>query len=164
MEISWKKIQDDDIVEIGKWLSEEDKHNLCMTQKGWEQTAQDIENCLKLLDGGQFVNIIGYINGKPAVAVMFGIEHPAMLNLYNIVVNPKFRHFGVAKTVMTMLLKNDVGIGITKPYQKIKVSTLPGNAKMQCLLIGMGFSGKGFDGDYLVFEKVVTKTNENIKW
>ncbi len=164
MEIKWKTIEEKELSIINSWLSDDDKYNLCMNEKSWGQTAEDIGECLKNLDGGQFVNIIGYINEKPEVAVMFGIEHPKTLNLYNIAVSPDWRGFGVAKRVLTMLLKNDASVGIVMPYEKVKVSTRPGNVKMQCLLVKMEFSGKGFDGDYLVFEKQVTKTNENIKW
>ena len=97
MKIEWKNIDNEEIEIINHWLSNKDKHNLCMTQKGWQQTAKDVGDCLKYMNNAEFKNIIGYINGKPAVALMFGIESIGVLNLYNIVVNPKCRNMGVAK-------------------------------------------------------------------
>ena len=50
MKIEWKNIDNEEIAIINHWLSQEDKHNLCMTQKGWQQTAEDIGDCLKYMN------------------------------------------------------------------------------------------------------------------
>ena len=50
IKIEWKNIDNKDITIINSWLSNQDKHNLCMTQKGWKQTAEDIADCLKYMD------------------------------------------------------------------------------------------------------------------
>ena len=48
MQIIWEKIDKSRQKIINSWLSVLDKHNLCMEQKSWEQTASDI-NCVMLL-------------------------------------------------------------------------------------------------------------------
>ena len=163
MQIEWKNIEDIEYEIINGWLSNEDKHNLCMQDKSWKQTAIDIEDCLKIMDNAQFKNIMGYVNGKPIVAVMFGVEQIKVLNLYNIVVNPKYRDKGIAKEVINKLLKNDKGLNITQPYKKVVASTLPNNASVQHMFNSLEFQNLGFNGEYIVFEKNAIKPNENIK-
>lgn len=153
MKIEWKKITDEQYNIINNWLSNQDRHNLCMESKDWKQTAQDIGECLRYMENAQFKNIIGYINNKPVVAVMFGIEQIGVLNLYDIVVNPSFRNLGVAKNVIKKLLHNDNSLHLIQPYQKVVSSTLPDNKKMQHLFTDLGFDNLGFDGEYVVFEK-----------
>ena len=46
MKIKWKTIENIDYEEIESWLSFQDKTNLCMQSKNWEQTATDIGECL----------------------------------------------------------------------------------------------------------------------
>ena len=162
MQIEWKSIENKEYETINSWLSSLDKHNLCMTEKNWKQTAHDIEDCLKIMDNAQFKNIIGYVNGKPVVAVMFGIEQIKVLNLYNIVVNPKFRNRGIAKDVICQLLKKDKTLKLTQPYNKIIVSTLPDNVKVQQMFKDLSFQNLGFDGEYVVYEKNISKTDEKI--
>ena len=163
MQIKWKKIENGDVKRINDWLSCEDKHNLCMEEKGWMQTANDIEECLNIMPNAEFKNIIGYVNGKPVVAVMFGVEQIEALNLYNIVVNPKCRHMGVAKEVVWQLLAQDKSLKITKSYNKVMASALPNNDCIIKLFKGLNFNSLGFDGEYIVFEKNVVKTNEKVK-
>lgn len=160
MKIEWKTIQSKDYAILDKWLSEQDKINLCMQHKSWEQTANDIGDCLQYMDNAQFKNLVGYINGKPVVFVMFGIEQIQVLNLYNIVVNPDCRNLGVAKNVISQLLKNDVSLKLSKPYTKVISSTLPQNTAMQSLFESLGFKNLGFDGEYVVFENNAENTNE----
>lgn len=157
MKIEWKEIAAKENIIIENWLSYSDKKNLCMTDKNWEQTASDIEECLKFMTESQFKNLIGYINGKPVCAAMFGIEHWRLLNLYNIVVNPAFRNRGLAKEVLSQLLKNDKSLGISVSYDKLKVSTLPSNKNMEHILEKKGFSNAGFNGEYNVFKKTLSK-------
>ena len=158
MKLDWKNIDEKEINTINRWLSISDKQNLCMTQKDWQQTAEDIGDCLKYMNNAEFKNIIGYINGKPIVALMFGIESIGVLNLYNIVVNPKFRNLGVAKNVINKLLNNS--LNISKPYKKVIMSILPNNENMKNLLNGLEFNNKGFDGQYVVCEKPILKKQE----
>ena len=162
MKIEWKNIDNEEIAIINHWLSQEDKHNLCMTQKGWQQTAEDIGDCLKYMNNAEFKNIIGYINGKPAVALMFGIEQIKVLNLYNIVVNPKCRNMGIAKKVVLSLLNNDYTLKLTKQYTKVIASCLPDNIKVQTMFKTLGFTDLGFDGEYIVFEKNAIKVDERV--
>ena len=160
MKIKWKTIEKADYRTIESWLGEQDKINLCMQTKNWEQTATDIGECLELMDNAQFKNLIGFINDKPVVAVMFGIEQIKVLNLYNIVVNPKCRNHGVAKNAVMQLVKNDASLEISKPYEKVIASTLPDNKNVQKLFESLGFANKGFDGEYVVFENIAQNLNE----
>lgn len=160
MNIEWKNIGDNESVLINTWLSSQDKHNLCMTKKSWKQTAIDIDDCLKYMDNAQFKNIMGFIFGKPAVAVMFGIEQGEILNLYNIVVNPACRNMGVATKVISKLLNHDNSLRIEKSYKKVVVSALPDNFTVHNLLKTMGFNNLGFNGEYVVFEKDLVKIDE----
>lgn len=162
MEIKWKIIEDNEIKIIDSWLTLQDKQNLCMTEKSWKQTAYDIEDCLKTMDRAQFKNIIGYINGKPAVAMMFGIEQIEALNLYNIVVNPKCRRKGVAKVSIIQLLKNDKTLKLAIPYKKVMASVLPENFQMFKVFNALEFKNLGFDGEYFIFEKDIIKTDEKV--
>ena len=157
-----KPIEKTDYETIESWLSFQDKTNLCMQTKNWEQTASDICECLELMDNAQFKNLVGFVNDKPVVAVMFGIEQIKVLNLYNIVVNPKYRGNGIAKNVILQLVKNDESLGISKPYEKVIASTLPDNQKVQKVFQNLGFQNLGFDGEYVVFEKFVQNENEII--
>lgn len=153
MEIKWKDIENKHCKLIDKWLSESDRHNLCMQNKNWKQTANDINECLALMNDSQFKNVIGYINDIPAIALMFGIERIKTLNLYNIVVNPKFRQMGITKNVILRLLNGENDLKLVKPYNKIIVSSLPENNQIQQLLKELDFINLGFDGEYIVFEK-----------
>lgn len=163
MQIEWKNIEDSEDEIINSWLSKQDKHNLCMTEKGWKQTASDIEECLNIMPNAQFKNIMGYVNGKSVVAIMFGVEQIEVLNLYNIVVNPKCRHMGVAKEVINQLLNNDKSLKITKPYTKVVASALPDNNCIIDFFKRLNFNCLGFNDEYVEFEKAVAKVNENIR-
>lgn len=157
MKIVWKDINDENLID--SWLSDADKHNLCMTEKSWQQTAADISDCLKYMTNGQFKNVVGYINNQPAVAMMFGIEHSGkVLNLYNIAVNPLFRHRGIAKQAISDLLhKNQQIFGLKNTFDEIKASVTPQNTISKKLFFDSGFKSCQFDGEYLVFTKFIQK-------
>lgn len=161
MQFTWRDLNDDYYNEINQWLSNNDRHNLCMQNKNWKQTALDINECLEIMPDAQFKNIIGFVDGKPVVALMFGIEQIKVLNLYNIVVNPKYREMGIAKEVISKLMNEDKGLNLSKPYLKVVISTLPDNIYMQKLLSGLGFDNLGFDGEYMVFEKEKVSIDDN---
>ena len=163
MQIEWKNIENNEVEIINSWLSKEDKHNLCMEEKGWKQTATDIGDCLNIMQNAEFKNIMGYVNGKPAVAVMFGVEQIEALNLYNIVVNPKCRNRGVAKEVIKQLLAKDKSLNLTKPYNKVMASVLPDNDCVIELFKNLNFNNLGFNGEYVVLEKDTIKNNENVR-
>lgn len=153
MKITWKDINDENQKIVNDWLSSQDKHNLCMEQKSWSQTALDINECILHMDKSEFKNIIGYCNSEPAVAVMFGIEGGDLLNLYNIVVNPKFRHLGIGKFVINSLVEVSKNLNLKIAYKKVMSSTLPTNFDAQKLFENCGFKNLGFNGEYVVFEK-----------
>lgn len=156
MDFEWKNIDKNGYKIIDNWLSSQDEHNLCMEDKNWEQTAEDIGECLKFMENAQFKNIMGYVEGVPVVALMFGIEGIKALNLYDIVVNPDFRNLGIAKNVILKLLDCDKSLNLSQEYYKVTISTLPDNQKMHKLLEELGFENLGFEGEYVVFEKGIT--------
>ena len=162
-QILWKNIGSKEIKQLNNWLSEQDKHNLCMQEKIWEQIAADIDDCLRIMDNAQFKNIMGFVEGNAIVALMFGIEHIETLNLYNIAVNPKYRNMGIAKKVVLKLLNNDKSLNLTSKYKTVKASVLPDNAEALKLFKSLNFKNLGFDGEYVVFEKDIVKTAENVR-
>lgn len=164
MEIEWENINNKHWQIVESWLSNEDKQNLCLTQKSWQQTAKDINECLNLMQNSQFKNIIGYVNGKPAVAIMFGIESIGVLNLYNIVINPKLRNMGIGKEVLLKLLNKDKCLNLNKPFNKVCASVLKENFCMQNALKSLNFNCLGFNGEYVVFEKQVCLNKENLSF
>ena len=152
MAIEWVDIKEKGNALVESWLSDADKRNLCMTEKGWGQTAADIEDCLKHMKGSAFKNLMVFRDGEPVCAMMFGIESGGVLNLYNITVNPEFRGQGMTAGVISFLLRNIGTLSFGKPYEKVKVSTIPENKGMQRILDKLGFANLGFNGDYVVFE------------
>lgn len=161
MQIEWKNIEKEDYLTLDKWLSKEDKFNLCMETKSWEQTANDINECLKYMNGSQFKNIMGYINNHPVVALMFGIEHIDALNLYCITVNPKFRGMGIAKDIIDQLLAKDKSLKLSQPFNRVILSVKPQNTSMIKLLKKLNFTYEEFDGEYHKFYKNCSKIKEN---
>ena len=149
MKFEWKEIKNNDEQIINAWLSEADKHNLCMTNKSWQETANDISACLKDMKNSQFKNVIGYINNQPAIAMMFGVEYSGeILNLYNIVVNPTFRHKNVGKQALSNLIYNgEKEFGLKRTYKQIKASVVPKNTISKNLFFGSGFTSCQFDGE-----------------
>ena len=163
MEFDWKNIGINEINILNSWLTIKDKRFLCMTEKSWEQSARDIGDCLKNMDNAQFKNIMGYVNGKPAVALMFGIESIEVLNLYNIIVNPEYRNMGIAKAAVSQLLNNDKSLNLVKKYKKVRTSVLPENNVSLNFFEKLNYNDMGFDGEYVVFEKALTQTRQFIK-
>ena len=91
MKISWKKVDKNDQILIESWMSNIDRHNLCMEKQDWATTARGINECLKDMKNGEFFELLGFVGSKPAVAMMLGIEESGnALNLYNIILNPLF--------------------------------------------------------------------------
>ena len=109
------------------------------------------------MKNSEFKNLIGYYNEEPAVAVMFGIKDGTLLNLYNIVVNPKLRQLGIGKFVIKSLVEVSKNLNLKIKYSKVISSTLPANFQAQNMFESCGFTNLGFNGEYVVFEK---KSNE----
>lgn len=152
MEIKWKKIGEADENQIESWLNPLDKKFLCMSEKSWGGTASEISDCLKLMRNGQFRNVIGFVDGKAAVALMFGVEESGnVLNIYNIVVNPNFRGRGVGKHALKDVLLNR--FSLNKTYSAVKTSAFKENASAQKLFMACGFKILDENGEFLVFGK-----------
>ena len=152
MEIIWEEIHDASMIDA--WMSERDKTNLCMQKKNWQETAFDIEECLKFMKKSAFVNKLGYIEGEPALAIMFGIENKGtILNLYNIIVAPRFRNQGICKKTLKMLLSDNSKLNIPSSVQQITVSALPENDAISHIMAELNFSPMGKNDEFNVFKK-----------
>lgn len=157
----WKNIENQSNNVINSWISQSDKHFLCMENKTWKETAEDISDCLKFMPKSQFKNIIGEINNKPVLAVMLGVEDfGATLNIYNILVNPDFRNKGIITKILSDLNKNKNIFNLKQTYNQIKMSVLPENKIMQSALKKSNFSNFVIDEEYLVFTKQINKNNQ----
>lgn len=163
MELIWKSVEDGQDKIIESWMSVDDRRNLCMQEKGWRQTANDIFDCLQYMTNGQFRNCFGFAPSiqQPVVAVMFGIEESGKtLNVYNIITNPKYRGNGIAKQALSDILSGDK-FSLNKTHSKAKVCSLPNNIAIKNVLKSLNFSDPIFDGEYMVFEKNISKNREN---
>ena len=124
-----------------------------MREKSWKQTASDIEQCFKEMKhiDAEFKNLLGYKDGEPVCAMMFGIQN-GILHLYNITVNPEFRGAGIMGEVISFLMRKMTTKDFKIPYDAIRVPTLPENERMQRGLDNMGFANLGFNDGYVIFE------------
>lgn len=159
MRILWEKINGQNEKLIESWMSENDKHNLCMETKNWTDTARDISLCLKDMNNGWFGQYLGYVGSpaQPVVAIMLGIEESGKaLNLYNIIVNPSFRGLGIAKQAIRDIFDENC-FSLNKTYSRIKVFTLPKNPAMKKILLEQNFDEPQFDGEFLFYKKDLTK-------
>lgn len=154
MEIIWKNFRKENGIEIENWLSDEDRKNLCLTEKNWEETADDIASCLKLMENGQFRNVVGFFNGEAVVALMFGVEFSgARLNIYNILVNPSKRGKGFGKEAIRSIFSSKNVFCLNKTYNKIVAFVFPQNDCGKKLFSGLGFEIYKKEGEFVVFEK-----------
>ena len=152
MEIIWRPIEDKDEKIINSWLDNDAKKMLCMENVSWQQTASDIGECLSIMNNAQFRNAIGYVDGEPVCALMFGVEFSGkILRLYNILVAPKHRNKGVAKSAMEDILSNENKFKLNKTYDKIVFSILPENKISEKLAKTFNFKFDGQNDIYLDF-------------
>ena len=160
MKIQWKNIEKSDQNMIESWMSESDRHNICMEEQDWATTARGIYECLKDMRNGKFYEVMGYVDSCPAVALMLGVEESGKaLNLYNIIVNPLFRGRGIASQAISEVLGDQNALSINKTYSQIKVFTRPQNKTMKKILLAQGFSTPIQDGEFLFYKKDLTKKN-----
>lgn len=158
MKIVWtsvdKKLQE----MIEKWMSKSDRHSLCMEEQDWATTARGIYECLKQMKNGQFRECLGYVGSQPAVALMLGVEESGnALNLYNIIVNPRFRGRGIGTQAIADMLGDQNPFMLNKTYSQFKVFTKPENQVMKKILLSQGFSTPIQDGEFLFYKKDLTK-------
>lgn len=160
MKISWKNVEKSDQCMIESWMSESDRHNLCMDEQDWATTARGIYECLKDMRNGKFYEVLGYVDSHPAVALMLGVEESGnALNLYNIIVNPRFRGRGIGAKAISEVLGDENVLSIKKAYSQIKVYTRPENQVMKKILFAQGFSAPIEDGEFLFYKKDLAKKN-----
>lgn len=160
MKISWKNVEKNDQNMIENWMSKSDRHNLCMEEQDWATTSRGIFECLKDMRNGKFYEVLGYVDSRPAVALMLGVEESGnALNLYNIIVNPRFRRRGIGSKAIAEVLGDENALSIKKTYSQIKVFTRPDNKSMKKILLAQGFSTPIPDGEFLLYKKDLTKKN-----
>ena len=155
-QLIWFRTEEKEAEIIDEWMSTADKHFLCMKNKGWQQTSRDIGDCLKYAPNGQFVNVFGIANNTPVVAVMVGLEKQGkVLNIYDIIVNPKFRGNGVGKLAVLDILKNKFGFSST--YKQIVSSVYPNNKVALKLFADLGFKKSKVQDGLIVMSKPAMK-------
>ena len=160
MKIQWKNIENNHYCMIEGWMSKDDRHSLCMEEQDWATTARGIYECLKDMRNGKFYEVLGYVDSRPAVALMLGVEESGnALNLYNIIVNPRFRRRGIGSKAIAEVLGDENALSIKKTYSQIKVFTRPDNKSMKKILLAQGFSTPIPDGEFLLYKKDLTKKN-----
>ena len=160
MKIIWKNVEKSDQCIIESWMSESDRHNLCMEEQDWATTSRGIYECLKDMRNGKFYEVMGYVDSRPAVALMLGVEESGnALNLYNIIVNPRFRGRGIGSKAIAEVLGDENALSIKKTYSQIKVFTRPDNQSMKKILLVQGFPTPIPDGEFLLYKKDSTKKN-----
>lgn len=160
MKISWKNVEKSDQCMIESWMSKSDRHSLCMEEQDWATTARSIYECLKQMKNGQFRECLGYVGSQPAVALMLGVEESGnALNLYNIIVNPRFRGRGIGTQAIADMLGDQNTFMLNKTYSQFKVFTKPENQVMKKILLSSGFSAPTQDGEFLFYKKELTKNN-----
>lgn len=158
MKIEWKNMGTEDEEEINSWLSQEDKKMLCMEGKSWQETANDIEDCLNLMKDSQFRNVVGYIKNKPVCALMFGVEFSGeILRIYNIVVNPNYRGIGIGKEAIKDVLLEENVFDLNKTYFKITTSVFPENKNSIKLFNSLNFEFYCQNDAYWDFSKNTQK-------
>ena len=109
---------------------------------------------------GKFYEVLGYVDSHPAVALMLGVEESGnALNLYNIIVNPRFRGRGIGAKAISEVLGDENVLSIKKAYSQIKVYTRPENQVMKKILLSQGFSTPIKDGEFLFYKKDLAKKN-----
>ena len=154
--IIWFRTEEKEAKIINEWMSETDKHFLCMENKNWQQTGSDIGDCLKYAPNGQFVNVFGIVDNTPVVAAMIGLENCGkVLNIYDIIVNPKYRKHGVGKLAIKDILKNKFYFNPT--YKEVVSSVYPNNRAALKLFSDLGFKKSKIQDGLIVMSKPATK-------
>ena len=116
------------------------------------------------MKNGQFRECLGYVGSQPAVALMLGVEESGnALNLYNIIVNPRFRGRGIGTQAIADILGDQNPFMLNKTYSQFKVFTKPENQVMKKILLSSGFSAPTQDGELLLYKKELTKNNTKEK-
>ena len=159
MELRWKNIDKSDEAIVENWLTERDRKMLCMEEKSWKETANDIEDCLKFAKDGQFRNVIGYLDNKPVVAMMFGVEFSGQhLRIYNILVPKKLRRKGIAERSIMDIFSPKNLFKINKTYNKVVTAIVPGNDESLYLFTNLGFRDLIKKEGFIELSKRVSKS------
>lgn len=157
LKIKWENCNKESNKEIESWISCQDRYFLCLENKTWGSSASEIEECLKYCTNGQFRNVVGFINNKPVVAAIFGVEFSGkVLRLYELIVNPKYRDMGIGKLALKDILGNDNIFNLKKTYNKFNVSILPQNKTSLRLFSSVGLKKESENKDLI---ELSMKTN-----
>lgn len=158
MNIEWRKINDKDEKILKSWLNETDRKMLCMQDKSWQQTAKDIEDCLKYMPDSQFRNAIGFCNGNPVCAIMFGVELSGrVLRIYNLLVNPACRCQGIGKQAIRDVFSKENKFCLKRTFSKVVGAVYPENFSSIRLCNSVGLSDKSKNDEYIDFSCDLTK-------
>lgn len=163
MELKWRKIVDRDENIIKSWLSQNDKKMLCMEQKSWQQTAKDIEDCLKFMPDSQFRNAIAYCGETPVCAMMVGVEYSGkVLRIFNPLVNPNCRCQGIGKQAIRQAIRDVFShknkFNLNRTFSKVVGAVYPKNETSIKLCRSAGLSDESKNDEYIDFSCDLTKT------
>lgn len=146
---------------IDSWMSESDKKFLCMEEKGWGQTARDIENCLRFSKEGRLFNLFACVNNTPAVAIMMGIEESGkVLRIYNLITKPEFRNQGFATEVLKRVLNPNFLIGRT--FNEIKIAEFKDNVYSLKILKHLNFKPMQTEENLVQFSRPVLQNERTL--
>ena len=135
----WFKIEKIENKIIESWLSKTDRKFLCLQNTTWEQTAEEIADCLKYAKDSEFYNVFSIKNNQPAIALMMGVESSGtVLHIYNIVVNPEFRNQNLAKKAIREIVNRS--FFIPNSCKTIKATIVPDNANALKLFKSLNFA------------------------
>lgn len=143
MKIEWKNCGSQYDRIIADSMDYIDRRMLCLEKKSWNETAKDIAENVLLGKNGQFRNVVGFVEDKPAVFVMFGTEFSGReLRVYNILVTPSMRGQGIGKQAIKDLMDERNIFGFDQTYDRIVTSVFPDNDPSYDMFVesGLGFS------------------------
>ena len=132
-----------------------------MENKNWQETAADINDCLKYMSNSQFRNSIGFIDGYPVCAIMFGVEFCGqLLRIYNLVVNPEVRDIGIGSQAVRDVFTSENKFNLNKTFNKVIGAVYPENKASIKMLERMGFKRQKREDGLTDFEKDLEKDLE----
>lgn len=138
MKITWKDCDFSYVDDIEDSMDYIDRTMMCMEKTTWHETAIAIENELINCKNGQFRNVVGLINGKPAVFAMFGVECSGeCLRIYNLFVPHEFRRKGIGRQAVNDILDEKNIFNLDKTYNRLATSIFSNNDASFDLFTGM---------------------------
>lgn len=154
MKIDWKKCDYSYEEVIENSMDYIDRRMLYMNNTSWNQVADDIEDCLKYAINGQFRNVVGFVEGEPAVFAMFGVECSGdALRIYNLLVAPKFRGKGVGKQAVKDITDERNIFDLNRTYSRVVTSVYSDNEKSYDMFTGLGLKFMEIEDNLINMER-----------